>query len=239
MKDPNIIFIILARGGSKGIPKKNLQKIGELSLIEHTIKKLLIYKKKNINSTILVSSDDSQIIDISKKAGAWCPFVRPHNLASDTAESYPAVMHALKFAEDEKDILFDIIIYVQPTSPFWRYEDLENSIKKVSFSNKYQSAVPLVKVSTHPFKMKRLIGEEAINFIEQGFEEMRPRQSLPPVYRRAGSFYVSKREVLIKEKSLIGNPCYGVVVNYETGIDIDTFSDLMAARYLYEKGTIY
>ena len=70
----------------------------------------------------------------------------------------------------------------------------------MALSNKYQSAVPLVKVSTHPYKMKRLIGEEAINFIDQGFEEMRPRQSLPKVYRRAGSFYISKREVLIKVK---------------------------------------
>ena len=239
MKNPNIIFIILARGGSKGIPKKNLQKVGELSLVEHAIKKLLIYKNNNKNSTILLSSDDSQIIDIARIAGAWCPFVRPQHLASDTAESYPAVMHALKFAENEKNMFFDIVVYVQPTSPFWRYEDLDNAINKVALSNKYQSAVPLVKVSTHPFKMKRLIGEEAINFIDQGFEEMRPRQSLPKVYRRAGSFYISKREVLIKEKTLIGNPCHGVVVNYESGIDIDSFSDLMTVRYLYEKGTIY
>ena len=68
---------------------------------------------------------------------------------------------------------------------------------------------------------------------------MRPRQILPPVFRRAGSFYISKRDVIFfRRKSLISEPCYGHVVNYESGIDIDSISDLHTVRYLYDEGTI-
>jgi len=228
-----ILTVILARGGSKGIPKKNLSLIGNKPLVTHIIETSL----KVANSyemDVIVSSDSDEIIEVAKKTGAWVPFKRPSYLAEDDVESLPVVKHAVEHVENIKKFKYEIIIYAQPTSPLCRDVDFKSCINALIKNKDLESSVPITEVSTHPFKMKKINPQGYLsNFIDQGFEDMRPRQKLPKVFRRAGSIYVSKRHVIMEKNTLLGNPCLGIEVPYETAIDIDNHLDLQLARILF------
>ena len=230
-----IIAVILARGGSKGIPKKNLSLLGDKPLVTHMIEKCLNVSKQ-YNMDVLVSSDSEEIIEVSKKAGAWVPFRRPKELALDNSLSLDAVQHALIKAESILKKTYDLIIYAQPTSPLCRESDFVKCIDSLINDKTLESCVPITPVSTHPFKMKRILNDDRIvNYIDQGFEEMRGRQTLPKVYKRAGSIYVSRRDVVMYKNTLVGDPCKGLIVPYSTAIDIDRLEDLELARIFYKK----
>lgn len=230
-----ILAVILARGGSKGIPKKNMALLGGKPLVVHMIEKCLSITK-SYNLDVILSSDSDEIMAIGKEAGAWVPFKRPKELANDNAESICAVQHAIKEAENIKKITYDFIIYAQPTSPLCRESDFITCIDSLIKDKKLESCVPITDVSTHPFKMKRLLKDgRIINYIDQGFEDMRGRQNLPKVYRRAGSIYVSRRDVVMYKNTLVGDPCKGFIVPNETAIDIDRIEDLELARVFYSK----
>ena len=191
---------------------------------------------KAYDMDVLVSSDSDEIIDVSKKAGAWVPFRRPKELALDNSLSIDAVQHALQKAESILKKTYDLIIYAQPTSPLCRESDFVKCIDSLIDDKNLESCVPITSVSTHPFKMKRILNDDRIvNYIDQGFEEMRGRQTLPKVYKRAGSIYVSRRDVVMYKNTLVGDPCKGLIVPYSTAIDIDRLEDLELARIFYKK----
>lgn len=229
--------MITARGGSKGIPKKNLADLGGKPLVAYAIEKAISVSKE-CPMDVLLSTDDISIKKVAESYGAWCPFLRPAELAKDNVESLPVVKHAARIAEKELGYRYDLIVYLNPTGPLWRTADLVSCIdilvnKKDIY---YESAVAVTTVSTHPFRMKRLLQDgRLINYIDQGFEDMRPRQSLPPVYRRAGSIYASRRSVIFDKETLIGDPCYGLFVPPETAVDIDSIVDLELVRSLLKK----
>ena len=229
-----ILAVILARGGSKGIPNKNLSLIGGKPLVVHSIQKCLEVSKY-YDMKVIVSSDSNKIIETSKNVGAWVPFKRPDYLAQDDVESLPAVQHAIKEVENILKYIFDIIVYVQPNSPFCRIQDFRECINNLIFRKELESCLPITDITTHPFKMKK-IKENGIleNFIDQGFEDMRPRQLLPKVYRRAGSIYVSRRNVIMNKNTLVGNPCFGIKVPSITAVDIDSQLDLELARIIFK-----
>ncbi len=230
-----ILAVILARGGSKGIPKKNLALIGGKPLVVHMIEKCLRVSK-SFDLKVIVSSDSDEIIEISKKSGAWVPFKRPKELATDKIESIYAVQHAIKEAESILKDNYDLIIYAQPTSPLCREADFITCIESLIKDKTLESCVPITSVSTHPFKMKRLLKDgRLLNYIDQGFEDMRARQNLPSVYKRAGSIYASRRDVVMCKNTLVGDPCKGFIVPSETAIDIDRIEDLELVRVLYSK----
>lgn len=228
-----IICVIIARGGSKGIPRKNVADLNGKPLIAYMIEKALLIKH---SCDVVVSTEDLEIAEVAKKFGALVPFMRPKELAEDHVESHPVVHHAVDFMEKFKGENYDLVVYLQPTAPLCRIQDIEGCIDALIDNENYNSAVTAVKVSTHPFKMKRLIdGERLINYIDQGFEEMRPRQHLPPVYRRSGAVYASRRDVVMNQSTLVGDPCFGVIVPDETAIDIDRPIDLELVKLILNK----
>ncbi len=230
----NILFVILARGGSKRVPGKNIKLLGKIPLIAHTLKKVLTFDSR-YNFDHILSTDSLEIKEVAESYGAYCPFLRPSELSKDSIPSLPAVQHAVTYLEVEKSKSYDIIVYVQPTAPFWRHQDLHTCLEAVILSH-YASAVPVTLVSTHPFKMKRLLSDgRVLNYIDQGKDEMRAYQLLPLVHRRAGSFYVSKIETVMKDNTLVGDPCFGLEVPPETAIDIDTPIDFAVAEVIYNQ----
>jgi len=226
--------VIPARGGSKGIPKKNLADLEGKPLVAYAIQKALSVSIQR-PMDVLLSTDDTSIKEVAEGYGAWCPFLRPDELARDNVESLPVVKHAAQIAEKERGYQYDFIVYLNPTGPLWRTADLVSCLD-ILINNKdicYESAVAVTSVSTHPFRMKRLLQDgRLINYIDQGFEDMRPRQTLPPVYRRAGSIYASRRSVVFDKETLVGDPCYGLLVPPETAVDIDSIVDLELVRSL-------
>ena len=222
--------IILARGGSKGILRKNLAEINGKPLVAYMIEKAL---QISYESDVILSTEDQEIAEVGKKYGALVPFMRPKELAEDHVHSLPVVQHALLEMEKIRGFNYDLVVYLQPTAPLCRVEDIEECVKCLIEEQNFQSAVTAVKVATHPFKMKRVVnGNQLVNFIDQGFEDMRPRQELPPVFRRSGAVYASRRSVVMEDQSLVGDPCKAIFVPEDTAVDIDRPVDLELVRYL-------
>jgi len=233
--DFNALVVVIARGDSKGVPRKNLMPVGNLPLLGHIVQ-AAIKASETLPLAVILSTDSEEIRQAAIDAGAWAPFLRPAELAEDDVPSWPVVQHAVEQAESIKRTRYDVIVYLQPTAPLCRPEDIVRCIRTLHENPNAESAVAVTEVETHPFRMKRLLNDgRLINYIDQGFEDMRPRQQLPKVYRRAGSVYVSRRKVVMEGNTLVGDPCIGVVVPPETAIDIDTEIDLELVRLLYER----
>jgi len=225
----NILVVIPARGGSKGIPRKNIINICGRPLIDYTIRSALQVDRI---SDVVVSTEDEEIAIVSKELGAQVPFIRPEHLATDQAQSAPVVIDALKEMEKIKNKKYDAVLMLQPTSPLRTQSHIDKAID-LFFSQECDSVVSVVSVGgTHPFRMKRLVGNQLINYIDQGFWDMRPRQSLPDVYIRNGAIYLISRDVLVDKQQLIGDKCLGYVMNDSESTNIDTPIDLKIAELL-------
>ena len=224
-----ILAIIPARGGSKGVPRKNIVNINNIPLIGYTINAAL---KSNKLTDVVVSTDDAEIAEISRDLGAQVPFIRPIDLASDQAQSSPVIEHAVHFMENIKGFKYDAVLMLQPTSPLRTSKHINESLDLFT-SQDCDSVVSIVSVGgNHPFRMKRLVGDQLINYIDQGFWDMSPRQSLPNVYIRNGAIYLISRDTLIQSHQLIGNKCLGYVMNDSDSTNIDTPIDLKVSELL-------
>ena len=227
-----ILTVIPARGGSKGIPRKNIVKINDRPLIDYTIQAALQVSRIN---HVIVSTEDEEIASISRGLGVEVPFMRPNHLAVDQAQSAPVVIDALYRMEEINNIKYDAVLMLQPTSPLRTSKHIEKALD-LFFSQECDSVVSVVSVGgTHPFRMKRLVDDRLVNYIDQGFWDMRPRQELPPVYIRNGSIYLIERDVLINKGQMIGEKCLGMVMGDKESINIDTPLDLKLAELLLEE----
>lgn len=229
--EQNILLVVAARGGSKGIPRKNMVPILGKPLYRHITQKIVNVKARNNwnNIDIVISSDDADIInDANQTWPGIAPFTRPAHLASDTSVSIDTVLHALDLLEERESKTYSHVGLVQPTSPLIAEKDIENLIKEISANKVYFHSWTTVTESTvHPFKMKRLMPNgQIVNYIDQGFEDMRPRQSLPKVYKRSGAIYISKRNDVVNNSSIINEPCFGLLIPKERAVDIDNYYDL-------------
>tara|TARA_B100000035_G_C20985426_1_gene547555 strand:+ start:7 stop:708 length:702 start_codon:yes stop_codon:yes gene_type:complete len=227
-----LLSVIPARGGSKSVEKKNIQLINGFPLIYYTIKEA---RKVKYITDLIVSTDDKNIAEISQKYGVNVPFIRPEKLAKDDTLSIDVLKHALKEMERIKKIKYDAILMLQPTSPFRKSSHINDSIN-LFLKSDCDSVVSIVLVNGHhPFRMKRMIGKKIINYIDQGFEDMRPRQDLPKAYIRNGAIYLSKSNVIRHTNYIVGENCNGLVMETESSLNIDNKLDLEFAKFLMEK----
>ncbi len=222
------LALIPARGGSKGIPRKNIADLGGKPLIAHII---AAARAARCFANIVVSTEDAEIAAVARAHGAEVPFLRPAALAEDATPSLPVAQHALAEMERLTGTPYDALALLQATSPFTRAEDLAAALAKLAEGQSESVVTVAEEKSKHPFRMKRVVcGDRLINFIDQGFEDTRPRQSLPRVYRRSGGCYASLRRVLTEENALVSADCRAVIVPEWTAIDIDSPLDLDLAR---------
>lgn len=227
MKVPSL-GIIPARGGSKGVPRKNLRVLAGKPLIAWTIEAAL---NSNL-SMVVVSSEDDEIISFSSTYGGIAPFVRPADLATDDAPTLPVAKHAIEHIEEKHGQVGSVLV-LQPTTPLRTAEDINRGLALMR-ETECDSVVSVVNVgANHPFRMKRIVaGNRLVSFIDQGFEDMRPRQQLPPVYIREGSIYLAKRHLVMEEATLVGGDARGIVVDENDSVNIDTEQDFMRAETL-------
>ncbi len=223
----NVLCVIPARGGSKSIKKKNIAKLNGKPLIAYTILEAQkVFPKENI----VVSTDDKEIASVSKKYGCDIFFKRPKKLASDNAKSYEVILHSLNFMENLNNKLYDKIIMLQPTSPLRKSSHIIKSLKIINERN-VDSVVSIVNVNGyHPYRMKIIKNNFLKNYIDQGFEDMRPRQLLPNIFIRNGAIYLNKRKVIINEKQLVGKKVKPLIMKDFESINIDSVNDLYLAE---------
>ena len=227
-----ILGVITARGGSKGIPRKNIKLLDGKPLIAYTIE---VAQKSRLISHLIVSTDDEEIAEVAKKYGADVPFLRPATLAQDKTPSLPVMQHAILFMEDMLGEKFDFVATLQPTSPFRLVEDVEKTIQLL-IDTGADSSVTLVEAESgaHPMKMKKLEGDKILPYVMEEPENIR-RQDFPVVYKRSGAMYAHRRYIPMEQKRSYGDYVVGHVVPSERSIDIDTEFDWFKAEYMLEK----
>ena len=222
MTSNRVLGIIPARGGSKTIPRKNLTRILNKPLISYTIVEAL--KAKTL-SKVIVSSEDEEIINVSKSYGASVPFVRPNSLADDDSLAIDVLTHAVLEIEKQDNITYDIIVMLQPTTPLRTFQDIDNCVNKLITSNS-DSVISVVDVGAiHPSRMKKILNDELVDYADETIENM-PRQNLTPVYIRNGAVYATKRDILVNSKSLKGTNSLAYIMKPERSLNIDENLDL-------------
>lgn len=225
-----ILGIIPARGGSKGVPNKNIRELKNKPLIHYTIEAA---QGSKLLTDFIVSTESKKIVEICKNINVEVPFLRPIKLAGDRVESFPVVEHALKKMEKYKKVKYHYFVLLQPTTPFRTASDIDKSCDLLINSD-VDSVVSVCNVGAmHPLRMKKITKNDRLeNYINQDFENMKPRQELPTVYIRNGAIYASKSKVLQKYKSLVGPDCAAHIMSPEQSINIDTILDFKLAELI-------
>ena len=224
-----IFAIIPARGGSKGIPGKNIKALNGKFLICHTIGEAL--KSKHLDK-VFVSTDDPLIAKISKKCGAKI-IDRPAELAEDESPTIDAIFHAMDAIKDASD--YDVIILLQPTSPLRNAADIDTSFD-IFMKTDCDSVISMCKVEHSPYwcfkyegdKFKPLFGDKCL--------KMR-RQELPDVYRPNGAIYITTIKNLYKNNGFYCDKIVPYIMPPERSIDIDEEIDFKLAQLLIQEDT--
>ncbi len=225
----NVLAIIPARGGSKGLPKKNIKPLGDKPLIAWSID--AAKESKKITKTI-VSSDSDEIIKIAKQFGAEIPFKRPDDLASDTASTKDVLIHALNFYKS-KNIYFDYLVLLQPTSPFRDSKMIDEMIDEM-IEKDVDMVVSVKETSANPYYV--LFEENNKGFLTKSKNaNFTRRQDCPTVYEYNGSVYVIKIESLLKYNSLSFPKTIKYVMDNYHSVDIDNQFDFDFAEFLLNR----
>jgi len=227
-----IIAIIPARGASKSIPRKNIKLLGGKPLIVHTIETAL---KCKLFDRVIVSTDDKEIAAISKKHGAKLPFMRPKELALDTTPMLPVLQHAVSYLEQNEKLHIDIVVLLQPTSPFREVSDIENCIEKLK-NEKADSVVTLCEAEQSPYFVMMKFQDDNVVPLLKTEKPVTTRQDTPKVYRLNGAVYVVRRDVLMNENKIFTDNTKAVIMPQEKSIDLDRPLDFEFAEFLIKKG---
>ncbi len=227
------LCIIPARGGSKSIPKKNIADLGGKPLIAYSIGAA---KGASCVSRVIVSTDNPEIAETSRKFGAEVPFMRPAELALDTTPTIPVIEHALKWLADEEGYRPDYVLLLQPTEPFVTSKDIDALFDLVIQKNA-DSGITVVEVPRifHPYHVRH---ETPLGFLEfddpQLHYEHPNRQSDPKRYA-FGNCYIVKSGNFLNEKKLEVGKRIGLPIDPMNGFDINTPGDLEMARLILKQ----
>ena len=226
-KGYKILAVIPARGGSKGIPRKNLRKVGGFSLVAHAVK---FAGSLTWIDKVMLSTDDREIAEEGRKYGAEVPFLRPLELAGDTSKSVDVWRHALIEAEKYYNTSFGISILLEPTSPFREPRHVEEVVKKLEVGG-YDSVLTVSETDSknHPLK-QIVIKDNRVGYYDEAGKGIIARQQLTPVFHRNGAAYAVTRKCLVDQKTIIGSNTSAIIDG--PLVNIDTEQDLKNARFL-------
>ncbi len=227
MNKRKILAIIPARGGSKGLPRKNVLPFMGKPLIAYTIEAA---KKSKYISKIIVSTEDEEIAKISYKYGAEIPFMRPLELAQDNSSTNDVIKYTVDELKEREQYEPDIICVLQCTSPLRTSEDIDKTIEKM-FETSSDCAVSIREVKSNPYWTNVLEGNKLKYFIEEG-KNITRRQDLPKVYELNGAVYVVKTEAFKREGKIEAENITGFVMEEENSIDIDNIIDFKTAEFI-------
>lgn len=227
---PRVLAVIPARGGSKGVPRKNIRLVCGRPLIAYTIAHARA--AAHLFHRIIVSTDDEEIACVARRYGADVPFMRPADLAQDQSPVIPMLQHAVRFVERQDRALMDWICLLQPTEPFRTVSDLEECLA-LAVAGGCDSVISVVRVfATHPLLMKRIEDDRLLPFCGEEREGTRRQDLAPPAYMRNGSVYLTRRDVLMEQGSIWGRTIRPYVMPLERSVSIDTELDLKLAEVL-------
>lgn len=228
-KDKSFLAIVPARGGSKGLPRKNIKELCGKPLIAWTIDEA---KKSKYVDEIVVTTDSDEIASVSKQYGAKVPFIRPAELANDVAKSIDVVEHTIEFYKKQYQKEFDYIVLLEPTSPMRDASDIDCAIEQLLVSDadsivgvcrtEDQNPAFLVKISED----RRITG-----YKDEKMTSIR-RQDIEDVYFFEGTVYISKTDVLLSKKSFYHNNTLAYEVPKYKSLEVDDIYDFIMIEAL-------
>ncbi|WP_053218581.1 acylneuraminate cytidylyltransferase family protein [Virgibacillus senegalensis] len=213
------LAVIPARGGSKGIPRKNLTFVNRKPLIQYTIEEALTSEAID---DVIVSTDDQDIADVSIKLGASVPFLRPPELAGDHSKTIDAVMHVIN-EQRNRYKEYSYVVILQPTQPLRKSWHIDEAALKI-IENGQNGLVSISKVVEHPVLMRTISSEGRLKNVLNINSTLR-RQDFPDVYKVNGAIYINKISSLSNQTSLNDNEI-GYIMDEKYDLDIDKQSDI-------------
>lgn len=226
-----MIAIIPARGGSKGVPKKNIKLIDGKPLIYYTIEAA---KKSKAVSRIIVSTDCLEIASVAKKLGAEVPFLRPEYLATDTSKAIDAYLYTIEKINNDENQNINEFMVLLPTSPLRTSEDIDLAVKL--FKDKKADTVISVVEATHPPTWYKKISTKGVllDFFEEVDNSLN-RQEAQKTYLPNGAIYIFNYNKLKENNSYYNDNTFPYIMSVETSIDIDTLVDFKLAELLIRR----
>jgi CMP-N,N'-diacetyllegionaminic acid synthase len=222
-----ILAIVPARGGSKGVPRKNIRLLAGKPLIAWTIDEA---KKSRYIDRLILSSEDDEIIEVAREFGCEIPFKRPDELAQDDTPGIESVIHAINTLEEK----YDFVVLLQPTSPLRTVEDIDGCIHHCIITES-PACVSLTEAQQSPYWMYHLDDDMKLKPFMQNGEKINRRQNLPKVYALNGAVYVAESEFINKNRSFLTEETVGYIMSEENSLDIDTEFDFAYCEWLVKR----
>jgi len=219
----SVVALVPARGGSKGIPLKNIKLLAGIPLIKRTIQSA---RNAKCIDRIVVTTDDEEIACIARMSGADVPFMRPQELATDNATTIATTIHAI-----EQLPRYDWVLLLQPTSPLRSSEDIDG-IFRFCIGENAPAAASVTEVREHPYLMYTHDAKTRLKPFIEGRPDLTRRQDFAPVYLLNGALYLAKTDWLLTRRSFIGTETVGYVMPAERSVDLDTLLDWQWAEFL-------
>lgn len=225
--EKKILAIIPARGGSKGLPRKNIKKLKGIPLIAYTINAA---RECEYVDRVVVSTDDEEIADVSRRFGADVPCLRPSELAEDTTPTIDAILHMINYLKENEGYSAEYILLLQCTSPLRNSNHIREGISKLMNSDA-EALISVCEAEVNPYWTKVFDGDKLKSFIDNGVSINR-RQDLPDVYRLNGAMYLIKTDVLIRKRTFQPENLIGYIMDHKSSVDIDTELDFKIAEVI-------
>ena len=222
----SILAIIPARGGSKGVKRKNIRDLAGKPLIAWTIDEA---KKSKYIDRLILSSEDEEIINVAKQYRCEVPFIRPKELAEDNTPGIETVLHAIKMLPK-----YDYVVLLQPTSPLRKVGDIDGCIERC-MERKALSCVSVSEVEKSPYWMYRLDENFNMSPLLLQKKEYYRRQQLPKVYELNGAVYIAKSDYIEEKQGFITKETLAYEMSKENSIDIDTEIDFKKLEMIITK----
>lgn len=229
----NILGIIPARGGSKRVPRKNLRLLNGKPLVAWVIEAARFVEEID---SLVVSSDDDEILTIAEEYDAHLPLLRPDEFATDSSPAIEYVKHALELIEAKEGTHFNAVVILQPSSPLTLPQDISATIELLKSSGA-ETAVSVVQLehAIHPVKLKVMEDDKLLPYLEEERGRMSENE-LPKLFVRNCAVYATRRDV-IDRGDIIGTDCRGFVMPRERSVDINDEMDFMFAEFLSRRST--
>lgn len=232
-----ILCTICARGGSKGVPNKNIRELDGKPLIVYTIEQALAC---DLINKVVVSTDSEQIAEIARQAGAEVPFMRPEELATDTAGKLPVIHHAVKYCIDKQDFEPDLVIDLDPTAPLRTQEDIKACFDSLMNNKDADAVITGYRSSKTPYFNMIEIKEDGFVKLSKDAGRFTSRQTAPVVYAMNASIYIWKTDKLLQSEHLFNDQVQMkfVEMSQERSIDIDHEIDFKFTEFLLKNNYI-
>ena len=229
-----ILAVCPARGGSKGIPHKNLQPFLGVPLVARVGH--IVAEIPEIDRAV-VSTDSEKIAIVARESGLAAPFYRPEELSGDRISDLEVLTHALLEMELLDGVTYDIVVMLQPTSPLRRVEHVRDTIRMLIDGN-WDAVWTVSETDSKNHPLKQLtVNDGRLDYYDPAGKQIIARQQLVPVYHRNGVAYAIRRSCLLDQQSIMGKRPGALVID-EYLVSIDTYWDLELAEYIYTKQQI-